>query len=43
MFTLFFTDRDVVDFSTAKSCDIQRFNTHFHSMLKQGVYLAPSI
>ena len=42
MFTVFFTDRDVVDFTTAKTCDTQRFNGHFHSMLKQGVYLAPS-
>ena len=42
MFTVFFTDRDVVDFATAKTCDTQRFNSHFHSMLQQGVYLAPS-
>ena len=42
MFTVFFTDRDVVDFTTAKTCDTQRFNGHFHSMLQQGVYLAPS-
>jgi glutamate-1-semialdehyde 2,1-aminomutase len=42
MFTVFFTDTEVVDFATAKTCDTQRFNAHFHSMLKQGVYLAPS-
>jgi glutamate-1-semialdehyde 2,1-aminomutase len=42
MFTVFFTDRDVVDFATAKTCDTQRFNSHFHSMLQQGIYLAPS-
>jgi glutamate-1-semialdehyde 2,1-aminomutase len=42
MFTIFFTDQDVVDFATAKTSDTQRFNRHFHSMLKQGVYLAPS-
>ena len=42
MFTVFFTETDVVDFATAKTCDTQRFNAHFHSMLKQGVYLAPS-
>jgi glutamate-1-semialdehyde 2,1-aminomutase len=42
MFTVFFTDRAVVDFATAKTCDTQRFNSHFHSMLQQGIYLAPS-
>lgn len=42
MFTVFFTDRDVVDFESAKTCDIPRFNGYFHSMLRQGVYLAPS-
>jgi glutamate-1-semialdehyde 2,1-aminomutase len=42
MFTVFFTDEKVVDFSTAKTSNTQRFNAHFHSMLQQGVYLAPS-
>jgi glutamate-1-semialdehyde 2,1-aminomutase len=42
MFTVFFTETDVIDFATAKSCAIDRFNAHFHSMLRQGVYLAPS-
>jgi glutamate-1-semialdehyde 2,1-aminomutase len=42
MFTVFFTETEVVDFATAKTCEIDRFNAHFHSMLKQGVYLAPS-
>jgi glutamate-1-semialdehyde 2,1-aminomutase len=42
MFTVFFTDLEVVDFATAKTADIGRFNQHFHSMLQQGVYLAPS-
>ena len=42
MFTVFFTDKAVVDFETAKTCDTQRFNTYFHSMLKRGIYLAPS-
>jgi glutamate-1-semialdehyde 2,1-aminomutase len=42
MFTVFFTGQDVVDFDTAKTCDTQRFNVHFHSMLRQGIYLAPS-
>jgi glutamate-1-semialdehyde 2,1-aminomutase len=42
MFTVFFTDRDVVDFATAKTCDTERFNTYFHGMLRRGIYLPPS-
>ena len=42
MFTVFFTNAEVVDFRTAKTSDTQRFNSHFHSMLRQGIYLAPS-
>jgi len=42
MFTLFFTDRKVVDFSSAKTCDTKRFNSWFHAMLDGGVYLPPS-
>ena len=42
MFTLFFTDRPVVDFDSAKTSDTKRFAGYFQSMLHQGVYLAPS-
>jgi glutamate-1-semialdehyde 2,1-aminomutase len=42
MFTIFFTDQEVVDFDSARTSDIPRFNAHFHSMLNQGIYLAPS-
>jgi glutamate-1-semialdehyde 2,1-aminomutase len=42
MFTVFFTAENVVDFATAKTCDIPRFNTFFHAMLDQGIYLPPS-
>ncbi len=42
MFTLFFTDQPVRDFTSAKTCDTQRFNRFFHSMLDQGIYLPPS-
>src|SRR5438067_843094 len=42
MFTLFFTDREVFDFETAKTSDTQRFNRFFHGMLDQGIYLPPS-
>jgi glutamate-1-semialdehyde 2,1-aminomutase len=42
MFTLFFTDREVFDFDSAKTCDTQRFNRFFHVMLDQGIYMPPS-
>ena len=42
MFTLFFTDHEVFDFDSAKTCDTFRFNRFFHSMLDQGIYLPPS-
>ena len=42
MFTLFFTDRQVVDFETAKTSDIEKFAGYFNRMLESGVYLPPS-
>jgi glutamate-1-semialdehyde 2,1-aminomutase len=42
MFTLFFTEREVFDFDSAKTCDTRRFNRFFHSMLEQGIYWPPS-
>lgn len=42
MFTLFFTEKPVIDFSTAMSSDRNLFAKYFQSMLQSGVYLAPS-
>lgn len=42
MFTLFFTDRPVKNFSDAKTCDISLFGQYFQGMLKRGIYLPPS-
>lgn len=42
MFSLFFTEEKVIDFTTAKTCDTEAFGGYFRSMLDQGVYLAPS-
>jgi len=43
MFGIFFTDQpQVTCFEQVTKCDIGRFNTFFHLMLEQGVYLAPS-
>ena len=42
MYSLFFTSKPVVDFESAKKSDTQLFGKYFQSMLKRGVYLAPS-
>jgi glutamate-1-semialdehyde 2,1-aminomutase len=42
MLTAFFTDKEVVDFETAKSSDVEKFGKFFRLMLERGVYLAPS-
>ncbi|MGB0834578.1 MAG: glutamate-1-semialdehyde 2,1-aminomutase [Psychrobium sp.] len=43
MFGIFFTDQtEVTCFEQVTKCDIERFNTFFHLMLDEGVYLAPS-
>jgi glutamate-1-semialdehyde 2,1-aminomutase len=42
MFTLFFTDKKVIDFASASSSDTKKFATYFGSMLEQGIYLPPS-
>jgi glutamate-1-semialdehyde 2,1-aminomutase len=38
----FFTDRPVVDYTSAKRSDTQRYATFFRGMLERGVYFAPS-
>jgi glutamate-1-semialdehyde 2,1-aminomutase len=42
MFSIFFTDKIVYDFTTAKTSDTQLFGRYFLEMLEQGIYLAPS-
>ncbi|MCS6969064.1 MAG: glutamate-1-semialdehyde 2,1-aminomutase [Cytophagales bacterium] len=42
MYSLFFTEKPVKNFSDAKTSDTQLFALYFHEMLKRGVYLAPS-
>jgi len=42
MFGMFFNDKPVYDYDSAKGSDSGAFNTFFHAMLEQGVYLAPS-
>ena len=40
--TAFFTPGPVTDFASAVASDKDRFAAYFHSMLEQGIYLAPS-
>ena len=42
IFCLFFATERVVDYSSAKTSDTQRYARFFWSMLKRGVYLPPS-
>ena len=42
LFCTFFTDRDVVDYATARTSDTKRYAKFFHAMLERGVYIAPS-
>jgi len=39
---LFFSTEPVRDYDGAKACDADRYGRFFHSMLEQGVFLAPS-
>jgi glutamate-1-semialdehyde 2,1-aminomutase len=42
MMTGFFTDREVVDYATARTADAKRYAAFFRGMLERGVSLAPS-
>ncbi len=42
MFTLFFCERPVIDWETARQADTARYAHFFNALLEEGVYLAPS-
>lgn len=42
LLSVFFTERDVVDYETAISSDTEKYAQYFRYMLGQGIYLAPS-
>ena len=42
MFSIFFTDKDVIDYNTAKLEDTALFKKFYHGLLKGGVYFSPS-
>jgi glutamate-1-semialdehyde 2,1-aminomutase len=43
MFSIFFTDREVRDYDSARQQDVAAFRAFFHQMLSRGVYLPPSV
>jgi len=42
MFQIFFTNTPVVDYKTSKNADAKKFQKLFRSLLKDGVFIAPS-
>ncbi len=42
MFQIFFTDKPVTDYSSAKGSDGTKFAKLFHALLQNGVFVAPS-
>lgn len=42
MFQIFFTDKQVVDYSTAKASDAMKFKKLFNGLLKNEIFVAPS-
>ncbi|MEK6727499.1 MAG: glutamate-1-semialdehyde 2,1-aminomutase [Candidatus Omnitrophota bacterium] len=42
MFSVFFANRDVIDYNTARNQDTGLLKKFFHGLLEQGVYLSPS-
>ncbi len=42
MFSIFFTDTEVIDYNTAKTQDTTLFKKFYHGLLKEGAYFSPS-
>lgn len=42
MFSMFFTDKEVIDYNIVKGSDLRLFKRFFHGLLKEGAYLSPS-
>ncbi len=42
MLTLFFTDKEVINFETALSSDTEKFAIFWQKMIEKGIYLPPS-
>ncbi len=42
MFSMFFTDQEIVSFESVKTSDTELFKRYFNAMLEEGIYIAPS-
>ncbi len=42
MFSMFFTDQEIVSFESVKTSDTHLFKRYFNAMLEEGIYFAPS-
>lgn len=42
MFSMFFTDQEIVSFESVATSDTDFFKRYFNAMLEEGVYIAPS-
>jgi glutamate-1-semialdehyde 2,1-aminomutase len=42
MFSLFFTEEEVINYETVQNCDTEAFALYFRKMLEQGIYLGCS-
>ena len=42
MFSMFFTDQQITNFESVKTCDTNFFKSYFNALLEEGVYIAPS-
>lgn len=42
MFQVYFTERRVKDYTSAKTADLEMFKRYFHGLLKGGVFVPPS-
>ncbi len=42
MFSMFFTDQEIISFDSVKTSDTDLFKRYFNTMLEEGIYIAPS-
>ena len=42
MFQLFFTNRSITDYNSAKSSDVRKYDAYFHSLLSSRIFVPPS-
>ena len=42
MFSMFFTDQEIISFDSVKTSNTELFKRYFNAMLEEGIYIAPS-